>query len=152
MLQRLARWLRAAGYDAALADPGAADGDLLAEALASGRWLVTRDRGLLRHRRAAEAVVLLEGESTEAQALNLGARVPIDWAHAPMTRCLVCNVPLRPAADAEATAAPEGVRARKLPVTACPVCHRIYWPGGHEARLRRTLARLQQAGGGADHC
>jgi uncharacterized protein with PIN domain len=150
MLQRLARWLRAAGYDAALADPGATDGDLLAEALASGRWLVTRDRGLLRHRRAAEAVILLAGESTEAEALSLGAQLPIDWAHAPMTRCLVCNAPLRPATDAEAAAAPEAVRARKLPVTSCPVCHRIYWPGGHEARLRRTLAHLQQAGRAAN--
>jgi uncharacterized protein with PIN domain len=150
MLQRLARWLRAAGYDAALADPGAADGDLLAEALASGRWLVTRDRGLLHHRRAAEAVILLAGESTEAEALSLSGQMPIDWMHAPMTRCLVCNVPLSPAAAGEAFGAPEGVRARKLPVTACPVCQRIYWPGGHEARLRRTLAGLQQAGGQAD--
>jgi hypothetical protein len=147
MLQRLARWLRAAGYDAALAAPGAADRDLLAEALASGRWLLTRDRGLRRHRGSERAVVLLEGDATEAQALSLGAQLPVDWTRAPMTRCLVCNEALRPVSPAEAERVPAGVRARRLPVTVCPACRRVYWPGGHEARIRRTLERLAAGGG-----
>jgi hypothetical protein len=146
MLARLARWLRAAGYDAALPAPGAADCDLLAEALASRRWLLTRDRGLTRHRRAADAVVLLDGDGTEGQARSLSAQLPIDWTAAPLTRCLVCNVELRTAGPDELASLPDGVKARDVPITACPACRRVYWPGGHETRIRRTLARLASAG------
>ena len=43
MLFRLARWLRAAGYDATLAEPGEPDAAVLARAVDEERWLVTRD-------------------------------------------------------------------------------------------------------------
>jgi len=160
MLQRLARWLRAAGYDAASPAPGTGDAALLAAALAGRRLLLTRDRGLC-DRRAARAdpgdwcawadrgggtlrraVLLIEGDDVTAQAGSLSRQVPVDWVLAPMTRCLVCNVPLRPASPAQAAAAPPAVHARGLAVTACPACARIYWPGGHEARIRRTLSHF----------
>jgi hypothetical protein len=168
MLQRLARWLRAAGYDAASPAPGTGDAALLDAALADRRLLLTRDRGLC-DRRAARAdpgawglragaaggrlrrvVLLIEGDDITAQAGSLSRQVPVDWALAPMTRCLVCNVPLAPASEAQAAAAPPAVHARGLSVTACPACARIYWPGGHEARIRRTLGHLAARFNGLD--
>lgn len=145
MLFRLARWLRAAGYDATLAEPGEPDAAVLARAVDEERWLVTRDRALLQRRAAAGRTVLVEGDTVAAQAASfsrLMARhgASIDWLAAPMSRCLVCNVPVIPADPETATAAvPASVRARGLPVRQCPKCHRLYWPGGHEARMRKTL-------------
>ena len=63
----------------------------------------------------------------------------IDWQRDPLSRCLVCNEGLRPA-DAPALAeVPKGVTP---PIRTCPSCRRLYWAGGHEARIRRTLAAL----------
>ena len=140
MLHRLARWLRAAGYDTALARDGDPDGAVLADALAEHRWMVTRDRGLLSHRDAAKAVVLIDGDHLAEQAEALSRQVPIDWQLAPMTRCLVCNRPLRPATETERLATPAAVRGSGVTVLICDTCAKAFWPGGHERRIQRTLA------------
>lgn len=142
MLRRLARWLRAAGYDTTEAPAGALDRHLLAEAVATGRLLLTADRGLPAHRNAPGKVILVEGTGTLEQARDLSRQVPVDWAHAPMTRCLICNETLRAASPEQVAATPPGVQARALPVTFCPGCEKLYWPGGHERRLRATLQFL----------
>jgi len=150
MLFRLARWLRAAGYDATLAEPGEPDAAVLARAVDEERWLVTRDHALLQRRAAAGRTVLVEGDTVAAQATSLSRLMArhgasIDWLAAPMSRCLVCNVPVIPADPATAAAAvPPSVRARGLPVRQCLRCHRLYWPGGHEARMRKTLEEFSR--------
>jgi uncharacterized protein with PIN domain len=85
-------------------------------------------------------VVPIDGDDLAAQAASLSRRVPVDWRLAPMTRCLVCNTPLRPAGAAEAAGAPPSVRERGWPVRICETCGRLFWEGSHEARIQRTLA------------
>src|SRR5690606_15828363 len=97
MLVRLARLLRAAGYDAAMAEPGAPDAALLARAVEEDRILLTRDKRLAAH----PGALLVEGRGSTEEATLLAARLPIDWRRAPFTRCVVDNAPLRPAAAAE---------------------------------------------------
>jgi len=94
MLQRLGRWLRAAGYDTATAAPGMDDRDIAARATAEGRWLVTRDRHLARFRDVRGRVVLLEENAVPALAAELTVRLSIDWLARPLSRCLECNIPL----------------------------------------------------------
>lgn len=142
MLRRLARWLRAAGYDTMEARPGTPDRELLVLARTAGRLLLTCDRALLRHRDAAGTVVLLDGSGTLEQARDLARQVQVDWMRAPMTRCLICNAVLQPASPEQRAATPPGIQARGLPITFCPACEKLYWPGGHERRLRETLAQL----------
>ncbi len=60
MLHGLGRWLRAAGYDSRIAEMGAADADLLRQALSEGRLLLSGDRKLLEYRGAGRAVLWLE--------------------------------------------------------------------------------------------
>ena len=64
MLRGLARWLRAAGYDTAVAEVGERDGALLARAVAEGRLLVTRDREMNERRGSDGTVVLLVANDT----------------------------------------------------------------------------------------
>src|SRR5689334_9473258 len=89
MLLRLARLLRAAGYDTVLAEGGRKDAELLAQARAENRILVTRDKRLAKaaHPRA----VLAEGRGAHAEAEHLAALLPIDWTLAPFSRCVVDN-------------------------------------------------------------
>lgn len=83
MLGSLARWLRVAGYDTALAQPGMADGLILAQCAREDRRLITRDRALAGAAPSAEvtAILLREG-SLDAHARRLAADAGIDWTHA----------------------------------------------------------------------
>ncbi|HYD98101.1 MAG TPA: DUF5615 family PIN-like protein [Alphaproteobacteria bacterium] len=146
MLARLGRWLRAAGYDTAIAAGGAPDGAVLDQALREGRLLLTRDRGLSERRLAAGTVIEIAGSRIGDQARDLMAKLPVDWLAAPFTRCLVCNVPLEPASEAERLSVPETVRPDDRPIHTCPSCRRLYWAGGHEKRMRSTLEGFRRAG------
>jgi uncharacterized protein len=144
MLKGIGRWLRAAGYDTAIARDGTADDELLARARAEDRILLTCDRALAA-RGAPAAVVLLASESLDEAAAVLRARLAIDWLHAPFSRCLLDNAQLRPAKTAALTRLPERSRPGVGPITACPECGRIYWPGSHVRRMRARLKRWRQA-------
>ncbi|HEY0522368.1 MAG TPA: DUF5615 family PIN-like protein [Stellaceae bacterium] len=146
MLHRLGRWLRAAGYDTAIASGGAADAELLRAAAEESRVLLTRDRELAARKRQPCRIVGLRQAGLAATARALSERLPIDWLHAPFTRCLVDNAPLRPAGPVEAALAPTDVSANIGAITRCPECGRLYWRGGHVARMTAQLANWQNAG------
>jgi uncharacterized protein len=135
MLGGLARWLRAAGHDTALAQQGMDDQALLAQARAEERLLLTRDRSLA----AAPGAMLLPGP-LDMQAVAL-ARAGLDWRAAPFARCLVDNAPLRPMDQDERARLPGDTAALPGPFRACPACGRLYWPGSH---VRRMAARLRR--------
>jgi uncharacterized protein with PIN domain len=84
--------------------------------------------------------VLVGADRPPAQARELAAQVAVDWLRAPFTRCTVCNATLGPAGAERLAEVPGSVRRRGLAVMACPGCGRLYWAGGHEERMRRTLA------------
>jgi hypothetical protein len=79
MLGSTARWLRAAGYDAALAQAGESDAQILARCRALGRVLVTRDRALAATAGRQVPTVLLNDEDEEGQALQLAQALGVDW-------------------------------------------------------------------------
>jgi hypothetical protein len=118
MLKGIGRWLRAAGYDVAIAEDGAHDDDLLAHARAESRLLLTCDRRLAARAGADPAIAVLATESLDEAARELSARFGIDWLHAPFTRCLVDNARLTPAAQEEVPGLP--VTVRQGPARACP--------------------------------
>lgn len=141
MLAGLARWLRAAGYDAIVAETGADDRWLLETAIAQNRILLTRDRAMTQQAAAAGRVEVLETEGIGNQARELRDRLAIDWLLAPFSRCLIDNVPVRPCDDSEEALMPSDARLRGSACTVCPVCARIYWLGGHHRRMMARLAR-----------
>lgn len=136
MLMRLARLLRAAGYDTYLAADGEPDAELIRTARREGRILVTRDKRLAA---GFEESVLVSGWGVNAEAHSLSRAVVLDWEFAPFTRCVVDNAHLRDASDEEARRIPDKARALGGPFRVCPACGRDYWPGSH---VRRMEARL----------
>lgn len=148
MLIRVGKWLRAAGHDTIIAGAADTDRDLVTRARREGRLLLTCDRRIEREHAGTEGVVLLLATSApEPAALELRTRIGIDWQHAPFTRCLEDNGPLRAARAGERRRAPVEALDLGGPVLACDHCGRIYWPGSHVRRMRGRLARF--AGGHA---
>jgi len=138
MLGELARWLRSAGHDTALAEQGASDAVILARCADEDRVLITRDRSLAS--RAANAV-LLNAVSLDAQAHQLKCEHGVDWRLAPFTRCMIDNAPLFEANDDDLARIPQQSRDLPGPFRVCPTCARVYWPGSH---FRRMDARLSE--------
>ena len=141
MLQKLGRWLRAAGYDTAIAASGSDDRVLLTLAAVEGRTLLTRDRKLAALAGESVAVLALQTDGVEASARELRNRLTIDWLQAPFTRCLVDNTILRPATEPEREAMPPRAKAVGGDVNLCPECGRLYWPGSHVRRMQAKLVR-----------
>lgn len=142
MLVRLARLLRAAGYDTSLASGGQSDDSLLEAARAEDRVVLTRDKRLAQ--RATPDAVLIAGASPAEEAASLAAALRIDWSLAPFTRCVADNAPLRPATPQEVARMPAQAQALPGPFRACPACGRLYWPGSHVRRMGERLAALSQ--------
>ncbi len=143
MVARLGRWLRAAGYDTAIAAAGSADAALVAQAVAEDRIILSRDTHLPQCRAAAGRLILLTGQQVDDWAGQVSARCAVDWLAAPFSRCLEDNSVLQPHPQGLAAAPPS---ARTLPgaVMQCPSCGRTYWPGSHARRMRAQLERWQQ--------
>lgn len=122
-LQRLGRWLRAAGYDTDFAQESDSEYYLLREALNQGRLLLTQNSRLAEMRRAHGTVILLLGDTLEECAEELSAHLNIDWEHNPFTRCTVCNSELN----------------TNEPDQYCPSCKQVLWEGSHLHRMRKKL-------------
>jgi uncharacterized protein with PIN domain len=140
MLLRLGRWLRAAGYDTAIAAGGTDDAVLIARCAAEGRALLTRDRLLAERAAASVPVLLLPDETIDEQAQALAGTLGIDWLRAPFTRCVIDNTVLAPAPPEAWAAVPPRSRGAGGVLHCCPECSRLYWPGGHVRRMRDRLA------------
>lgn len=149
MLQRAGRWLRAAGYDVLIAEPGQPDRELITLARREGRLLLTRDRGLIEYRDADDCVVLLEANELRDILAEIDTRLGIDWLKQPFSRCMECNTPLVPApAAARLRVPPESLREDET-LLYCPRCDKPYWNGSHVRRMRRLLVCFAR---GEWHC
>jgi hypothetical protein len=137
----VARWLRAAGYDTALAAQGQPDAELLARCQGEGRVLISRDRRLTLAADPKVKAVLLVGDDPDDHALALAQALELDWTRAPFTRCLVDNAALEPADAADLARIPAQSRALPGPFRKCPSCGRVFWPGSHVRRMSQTLQR-----------
>ena len=123
-LQRLGRWLRAAGYDSIFAEQSDSEYYRLRQAINQGRLLLTRNPKITELRSAPGTVILLESDSLEDCAEELCAHVSIDWEHNPFTRCTACNTELAESNEQHQY---------------CPGCKQILWDGGHQTRMRDHL-------------
>jgi uncharacterized protein len=138
MLGKLAKWLRAAGYDTALAEPEARDQEILAQALREKRCLMTRDRHFLELDKGSTQVFFLKGNSLQEWVQEATALCSIDWLYRPLTRCLECNSVLRSVAR-DVVDVPPKVSQTMDVFLICPFCKKTYWEGSHAERMRMQL-------------
>ncbi len=141
---RLARWLRALGYDAAY-EPRLPDPQVVARALAEDRVLLTRDVDMMRRRVIAGGsvrAVLLRDDRVQEQVRQVVEELGLVTDRA-LSRCLDCNLELEPRSkSAVLDRLPPHVRATQERFSQCPRCSRVYWPGTHWQRVRERMAVL----------
>ena len=144
MLHRLGRWLRAAGYDTAIAEAGTPDGELLHQALNEGRMMLTRDRHLAHTCGSSDTLILLQQNTLKEQVAELTRRCNINWLLFPFSRCLECNTLLVSADDVQRKRLPEGAFSISPEAWYCPRCDKLYWEGSHVRRMRHTLENFSR--------
>jgi uncharacterized protein len=118
------------------------DPDLARTAIVERRWLLTRDRGLLK-RVSVRKGCLVRSDQPDRQVAEILDRLGMRSQARPWTRCLRCNGPVAPVAKSE-------IVDQLLPRTRlfheqfrrCGGCGRIFWDGSHTTRLRRLLDEM----------
>ncbi len=138
-LGALARLLRMLGFDSEYSRR-ADDAELAVRAAHDGRVLLTRDRGLLKRRLVTRGYCVRSMRPQE-QAVEVLRRFDLAAAARPLSRCLRCNAPLEPLADAPNTV-PPAVRSSQAVFRRCPGCLRTYWRGSHWRDMMRVSERL----------
>jgi uncharacterized protein with PIN domain len=142
---KLARWLRMLGFDS-LFFTGEDDTDMVRQALAEGRIILTRDTGVMKRRvitRGRLKAILIKSEELENQIQQVMAELDIKNNSHPFTLCLECNRPLIPKTPAEVKdRVPPYVFKTQKQYVECPACRRIYWRGTHWAAMLHKLEKL----------
>jgi uncharacterized protein len=141
-LGTLARRLRLLGVDTAYGNDED-DDELIEQANAGRRILLTQDRGLLR-RRSLWLGGYVRGARPDDQLADVLDRFapPLD----PWTRCTACNGRLSPArkADVEQLLLP-GTRRTQQTFSRCDGCGRVYWRGAHSGKLEAVVESALRA-------
>jgi uncharacterized protein with PIN domain len=141
MLGRLAKWLRALGYDAGYLTEKERP-DLLMRSLRENRILITRDHRLS-SRRALKLVLVTSGRFEE-QIRQVAAEAKLYLSESRLfTRCTICNIAVEKVTDKNQIkdAVPSYVFETVNDFARCPHCGRIYWKGTHQDLLLKELAR-----------
>lgn len=143
MLGKLLRWLRALGIDTAWED-AIPDGELVRQALAENRFILTRDRRLP-HDWQVSNYLLLESEEAIKQLRQVVEHFSLKLPAELFTRCLLCNTLLREALAEEISAqVPAAVQQQQTVFRFCPTCEKVYWAGSHTARMKNALEEIFQ--------
>jgi uncharacterized protein with PIN domain len=136
------------GFDS-LFFTGEDDSNMVKQALAEGRVLLTRDTQIMKRRvinHGRLRAVLFRSEAPEQQMRQLLAEFDLIGQARPFTLCLECNQPLVERSREEVKGrVPPYVFTTQTQYMECPSCRRIYWRGTHWEAMRRTLEQL--AGG-----
>jgi len=144
---RLARWLRATGYDADLFT-GRDDSDMVRTALKEGRIVLTRDGGVARRRVVTTGrlrVLHLRSDSVREQLRQVVSAFSLNPTHRPFSLCLECNRPLEGRGkEVVVGLAPTYVFSTQWEFSQCPSCGRIYWQGTHWDAMRSWLQELEE--------
>ena len=141
MLGKLARWLRALGFDVQYSSK-TGDDELLNIARRDGRILLTRDTQLLGRAKAIPAL-RITSEKWDEQVIQVLSAFDLQDEVRPFSRCLDCNRTLKLLAKDEARnlVVPfvlENARAFAL----CPDCGRVFWKGTHFDDMRSKIGAI----------
>lgn len=150
MLGSLSRWLRITGFDAEYRRD-ADDEDLLGEASASGRVLLTRDRALAARaaKRGVKALLLeTEDQADQLAAVAASLKLKLDPSS---SRCPKCNGALVEA-DKERIVeqVPEASLAAFNEFWVCRDCGSVFWRGSHWEKIVSTLEKAGRLSGRLD--
>ena len=138
-LGRLARHLRLLGFDTRYQN-SIDDAELVRQAVAERRIILSRDRALLMRRDVSHGLHLRLDDPQE-QLIHVIRRCDLARSSHPFTRCIECNHRIEAIAiqQVEQRLQPETI-ASFDEFWQCTGCGRVYWKGSHYERLRQRVA------------
>ena len=146
---RLAKWLRALGYDT-LFFKEIDDDSLVRIGLAEGRVVLTRDSRLMERRVAALGTlkaILIRAEEVPLQLKQVVESLGLDCRRRPFSLCLECNQGLESVPRKEVRSqVPPYVFETQPSFHRCPSCRKVYWQGTYWQRMSEELERAGFAG------
>ena len=147
MLGTLAKWLRLCGLDTFYATQEISDDELLQIAQKEQRIIITRDKEL--HQRAQKKNI----QTVFTTSINLSEQLHLVFQSFPLiteeidplTRCSLCNTPIKPIKKKEVEdQIPQRVAQQQEDFWICPSCHQIYWKGTHYQKILQKVKELKQ--------
>jgi uncharacterized protein with PIN domain len=148
MLGGLARWLRAAGYDASWHD-GIPDRDLVRLGQSEGKILLSSDTDIFGYALVRDGIVqalfVPRAEPIPAQLAHILRELQLPLRE---PRCMACSGELvgLPKAEAGGLVPPGSLAAHEL-FWRCRSCGKAFWHGTH---WKQIAEGLRQAAGGPD--
>ena len=148
----LARWLRAAGYEAEWAEKGGAD-ELLRRARAGGGVLLTTDSRMMERTAIREGSVPAQWLPSDLPRIAQLKMLMRDLGLRPRApRCMSCGGELRAVAkDEVADRIPPRTARWKDEYYLCAGCGRLYWQGTHWQRIAAQLEGERPLAAAAAH-
>lgn len=139
MVGKLARWLRALGYDTFYnvnLDPP----QLIAVAKTENRILLTRSGRIVENNPDCETFLIIGNEPRQQlSAVQKEFQLGREWI---FTRCTLCNAAVEKITSEQAEGKiPPNVLQNATNFYRCPVCGRFYWEGSHIHRFKEFLDR-----------
>jgi uncharacterized protein with PIN domain len=142
-LGSLARALRLLGFDCAYRNDYS-DPQIVDIADTEGRAVLTRDIGLLKHKRIRYGY-WLRSQNTEEQAREVLQRYKLQQEIRPFLRCLLCNAFILPVAEAVVREkVPPRVLGFRQEYFQCSGCGKVYWKGTHYDRMLAFIDRVSK--------
>ncbi len=149
MLGRLAKWLRILGFDV-LYFSKAEDSALVEIARRDERILLTRDTGLIERTAKRPDRLFVRSDVWEDQVVQVLDEFGLWDEVRPNTRCIPCNVPLKPLSREQArNLVTPYVGGRASSFAVCPGCDRVFWQGTHYGEMEKKIERLKARRGKA---
>jgi uncharacterized protein with PIN domain len=147
MLGSLARWLRAAGYDAWWSN-AISDWDLVRLARREGRVLLSADTGIFR------IGIVRDGDVPALQVpigLNVHEQLSFVMSRLDLAtgdpRCMACGgVLVSVPKEQVRECVPAGSFARSERFQECQRCRQVYWQGTHWPGIAERLNRIRTSG------
>ncbi len=142
MLKRLAKYLRALGYDT-LFNENLPDHELLEASKREERVLLTRDKALCREAPDLYSFYV-KPQHPEAQLDLVAKYYPVSYEESRFViRCLECNTPLTEMEKGEAKGrVPDRIYEYQDQFFRCRMCNQVFWHGDHVKRLRGKLRNI----------
>ena len=141
MLGRLAKWLRAIGYDTVYHN-GGGDSALVQRALEEDRVILTKDSHLVK-RKLARRSLLVKSDQPREQLRQVVKELKLDVENGLFTRCLICNQELVSIEREDARSkVPIYTYLTQSKFYECPSCRRLYWPGTHRDSMLEVISSV----------
>ena len=140
-LGKLAQKLRLLGFDTVFSN-NLTDHDIVGVSLHENRIILTRDKGILKHKVVTHGY-WVRHEDPKEQLREVVKRLQLENSFHPFTRCSQCNEPLHPVDKALLPGrVPDEILHVFDTFMECDGCQKVYWQGSHYERIYALIAEL----------